>query len=419
MDVWPAKTDGGVAIDRGAVPLTPNRPLSDRPVVMFHWQPSSFHGWGVYGLNLMLNWAKRRDLSICCARPVELSHIDVNPVERWAIEEILTSSRDAYARLKGLQGKVRLSCPVLQALGNNLSAGGSPGQVQIFGNPNIGIVFFEWNRFDGTLGERARLYPLIVTGSTWNREVLAERGVHQAETVLQGIDTTQFHPAPKMGWLAGRFAVFSGGKLERRKGQDLVIEAFRIFAQRHRDALLVTAWSSMWPLLARSLNVNPGVQPVPFSRDRQIDVAAWTRANGIPEQQVLHLGPIPNAQMPRILREMDVGLFPNRAEGGTNLVAMECMACAVPVILSANTGHLDLIRNDNCYALQHQGRVLEPGCQDWGDSDVEEILEALEAVYCDRAEALARAHRGARMMAELTWGRQLDKLAALLRPYLN
>jgi glycosyltransferase involved in cell wall biosynthesis len=419
MDDGSAKIDGGVDIDRRAASMTERRPLSRGPVIMFHWQPSSFHGWGVYGLNLMLNWAKRRDLSICCAWPVDLSLIDINPVERWAIEEILTSSRDACARLKDLSGKVRLSCPVLQGLGNNLSAAGPPGQVQILGTPNIGIVFFEWNRFDASLGRRAELYPLIVTGSTWNRDVLAGRGVHQAETVLQGIDTTQFHPAPRMGWLAGRFAVFSGGKLERRKGQDLVIEAFRVFAQRHRDALLVTAWSSPWPRLARSLNVNPGVQPVPFGQDRQIDVGAWTRANGIPEQQVLHLGPIPNAQMPRILREMDVGLFPNRAEGGTNLVAMECMACAVPVILSANTGHLDLIHRDNCYALQHQAHVVEAGCQDWGESDVEEILEALEAVYCDRAEASARAHRGARMMAELTWGRQLDKLAALVRPYLN
>jgi hypothetical protein len=39
--------------------------------------------------------------------------------------------------------------------------------------------------------------------------------------------------------------VFSGGKLEHRKGQDLVIRAFVRFVQRHPDAVLVTAWGSL------------------------------------------------------------------------------------------------------------------------------------------------------------------------------
>ena len=54
----------------------------------------------------------------------------------------------------------------------------------------------------------------------------------------------------------------------------------------------------------------------------------------------------PNVGMPHVLHEADVALFPNRAEGGTNLVAMECLASGIPTILSANTGHLDLLRGD-------------------------------------------------------------------------
>jgi glycosyltransferase involved in cell wall biosynthesis len=128
---------------------------------------------------------------------------------------------------------------------------------------------------------------------------------------------------------------------------------------------------------------------------------------------------VPNAQMPRVLREMDVALFPNRAEGGTNLVAMECMACGIPTILSANTGHLDLIQDGNCFPLVRQGRVPDPGCQDWGESDIEEIVESLETVYRERPEAQARGRRGAEIMAELTWARQSDTFAALIRSYLN
>ena len=142
-----------------------------------------------------------------------------------------------------------------------------------------------------------------------------------------------FHPAPKQGLFADRFVVFSGGKLERRKGQDLVVLAFRVFAQRHPEALLVTAWSSPWSQVARTLEKNAAVKPVSYRPDGQVGVLTWVQANGIPRRQVVDLGPVPNAEMARILREVDVALFPNRAEGGTNLVAMECMACGLPTIL--------------------------------------------------------------------------------------
>ena len=67
----------------------------------------------------------------------------------------------------------------------------------------------------------------------------------------------------------------------------------------------------------------------------KVDYGVWTRDNGIAANQFLDRGAVPNALMPPVLREMDVALFPNRSEGGTNLVAMECMACGVPTILSA------------------------------------------------------------------------------------
>ena len=105
--------------------------------------------------------------------------------------------------------------------------------------------------------------------------------------------------------------------------------------------------------------------------------------------------------MPTILREMDVAVFPNRAEGGTNLVAMECMACGLPVILSRNTGHIDLIENDNCYTLDDQRQTTRgfagiDGVQGWGESQIDEAVERLEQVYVDRAEA-KHAFRRARV----------------------
>ncbi len=393
--------------------------LTRKPTVMFDWGVSSYFGWGIIGLNLMLNWARRPDLSVCCLMPINPNDLALNPLERAIIDPALRQSREAWNRLRGA-GKVRVPYVVLHGLGNNLSASsGAKSGMSVFGTPSIGVPVFESTRFDNDVRERASIYPVVVAASTWNRDVLVDLGIGPVEVILQGVDTTHFHPGPRKGLFADRFVVFSGGKLEWRKGQDLVITAFRIFAQRHADALLATAWNSPWPKLAQSLNANRTLQPIPFTRDGQVDVLAWTQANGISRRQMLNLGSVPNAEMPRILREVDVALFPNRAEGATNLVAMECMACGTPTILSCNTGHRDLIGGENCYALERQKAILHPGCQGWGESDVDEIVEALETVYQNRAEAQRRGSRGAEMMGERTWAQYLDKLAALIRPYLN
>jgi len=42
--------------------------------------------------------------------------------------------------------------------------------------------------------------------------------------------------------------------------------------------------------------------------------------------------------MARVYRNSDVGLFPNRCEGGANLVLMEYMACGKPVVTVDTTG---------------------------------------------------------------------------------
>jgi glycosyltransferase involved in cell wall biosynthesis len=141
-----------------------------------------------------------------------------------------------------------------------------------------------------------------------------------------------------------------------------------------------------------------------------LDVLAWAGASGVGPDHIIDLGVMPNARMPALLREMDVALFPNRAEGGTNMVAMEAMGCGAPCILSANTGHLDLIEGDNCYPLEQQG-VLSGAegpfgdVAGWGESDIDEIVETLERAYLHRQEARERGLRGAAAQAERTWAR--------------
>ncbi len=384
----------------------------DKNHVYFQWQASSFFGWGVYGFNLMLHTAARADVTALSSCGVDEALIEVTPLERLIISQSVRSSNQVAAYLGSLgAGTMRLKATVLHAIGNDFTlATPSADGVNMVGDHNVAVTFFEDSRLSRNGVARAADYAQIITGSRWNREILEAHGVRNVTTILQGVDVTNFHPAPKSALLSDRFVVFSGGKLEYRKGQDLVVQAFAIFAERHPDALLVTAWASPFPQFAPTVNQNPAVVPLELTGG-QVDALAWTRANGIPASQVVHLGPVPNAAMPRVLREANVGLFPNRGEGGTNLVAMEAMACGVPCMLSLNTGHLDLVGDGaHCLALGQQSRVDLEGCDGWGSSDAEEMVAVLEAVYTQREAAAEIGMRGAAFMRRLSWRRQIGAL---------
>ncbi len=141
-----------------------------------------------------------------------------------------------------------------------------------------------------------------------------------------------------------------------------------------------------------------------------LDLSAWVGANGVPEEAFIDLGYVPNVLMPQVLAEADVALFPNRCEGGTNLVAMEAMAMGLPTILADNTGQRDLLAEIGGIPLTRQGQAAAPhpgaGVEGWGESDIEEILAALETVYTKRQTLPDQA---ARMMG-WAWDDQNERV---------
>ena len=129
---------------------------------------------------------------------------------------------------------------------------------------------------------------------------------------------------------------------------------------------------------------------------------------------------VSHAELARVMREeIDVAVFPNRCEGGTNLVAMEALASGVPVVLANNTGQSCLIRMvgaENCYVLNKQGLVHGQGAEGWGESDVDEVVARIEEVLADALEARKRAARAASRIRECQWERSVEEALARLPP---
>lgn len=403
-------------------PGTPNSAPAETsirvPKLVIDWQAGTQSGWGVYGLNLALHAIRSGR-----AFPVLLSTPDltgVTSLQQRLLKEALEGHRQVaeFAALHG-DKSLEIEHPVLRALGNGL---GSDTKGRLRGKHEIGVVFFEDTAFDSAAIQRGRAFDRIIAGSSWNAEVLRANGLDHVAVCLQGIDPTVFHPGPRSGWLGDRFVIFSGGKLEYRKGQDLVIAAFREFHRRHPDALLMVAWHNHWPHSMAEITTRGHVRGVPeVSVGGRLEIGRWLVSNGVPEDAFVDLGLATNFQMGQLVREADVALFPNRCEGGTNLVAMECLASGVPSILSANTGHLDLIDAECCFALADQGNVAPTrqfrGVEGWGESSIEEIIATLETVYSDREEARRRAEAGSARMLTLSWERQIGQLLTALQDF--
>jgi glycosyltransferase involved in cell wall biosynthesis len=378
-----------------------------------NWPIGSFSGWGVLGLNVarrLLNDGRHdpvpfHDLSALSEGSLETTHRERLTVNRAWIAEFAKQRPDH---------PVRAGFPVLHGLGNRLI--GLRSTPLVYGAPDLGIVFLEDTTLTGKDVERGRRFARIAAGASWTAEILRRAGLTQVSVCPQGIDPAIFRPGPPRATATDRFIVFSGGKLEHRKGQDIVIAAFRLFHERHPDALLAAAWFNPWPTLTKSMERSPWNVGAPnLDAAGAVDVASWLRTNGLPDNAFRVVPALPNTAMSGLLRQADVALFPNRCEGGTNLVAMEALACGVPTILSANTGHLDLIADVPCHPLRQQDAVL-PGAPDmgtdgWGESSVDEILDALERVYVDRAEARAIGLQAAeRMRQAWNWDLRVNRM---------
>ena len=368
------------------------------------WEVGVPSGWGMYGLNLSLELVRRGiEPALFFTNP------DLAAAPPAALAQAVERGGEWFRAFSA--GPVALDFPMLHALGDELAT--FPEFRNLRGRPNVGIPFCESAVIPPANVAYARGFDLIVAGSRWNEAMIGRCGL-PVSYCPQGVDLEIFNPGPRRGMFGGRFAVFSGGKLEYRKGQDLVVAAFQRFHTRHPDSLLVTAWHNPWPKSAREIAKSPHVSAPPQIIRGRLDIAGWVQANGIPADAIIDLGIVDHAALPALLREVDVALQPSRCEGGTNLVAMECMAVGLPVILSRNTGHLDLIGEGNCYSLDLQLPIGEitgrPELAGWGESVIDEIVQKLEAAYTDRADAAKRAAAAAAFMQGWGWPQQIDRL---------
>ena len=296
---------------------------------------------------------------------------------------------------------LELGDPVLHAIqGVNLL----PMQPQVRSTvKDVGYCFIEdslqailyrsngWRYFNGN----------VVAGSEWGARNLRDIGFKDAVAVVQGVDTDLFRPVePVQPRDPGRFIIYSGGKWEFRKGQDVAVKAAAVMMQRHPDVYLMCHWHNPWPATVGPVTARDAL------RDAKIPV---DRISGSID------GPWVHEALPHWYSSCDVGLFPNRCEAGTNLVMMEFMACGRPVIATYAHGHADVLNKSDPLILHAQKQFVHMGLDSqprglWYEPDLGEVIDRLEWAYGHRERMEAAGEVNRQRMLKFTWASAARKL---------
>jgi len=360
------------------------------------------HGWGVCGRYLASELSQQRCLQYVT---VPFKPEDIGNEDQYRQLAACYLSLEKINGSNGNQQPVSLDAPVIQTIEDSHLR---PWLIKVKGTRTIGYTFFEGCILSPEdLRWADQHYDTIAVGSSWCENVLNEHGFERTRTIIQGVDPSIFHPLGVKQRYTDQFVIFSGGKFELRKGQDIVIRAVKILQERYPDVLLVTSWYNLWPEAMNTMAASPYIKYQAPSDSYESAMRKILAINGLDLQRVIILPPLPNALMPKIYRDSDIGLFPNRCEGGTNLVLMEYMACGRPVVASNLTGHKDvlatgyacLVQARSSFDIQHNGRVFAV----WEDPDLDETVAYLDWAYHHREDLQAMGQRAASAMSSVTW----------------
>ena len=288
------------------------------------------------------------------------------------------------------------------------------------GSRNFGYTFFE-NELTPSAIERSRQYDCILAGSSWCLNKIRCHGVNNCELLLQGVDLSRFSPLPTKQD-NGQFVIFSGGKFELRKGQDLVLHAFKVLQKKYRDMILVNCWYNSWPESIRLFRFSKYIDWQVSGNDWQEFIQNIYKKNGMDPSRIITHDLIDNQNLKDLYSTTDIGVFPNRCEGGSNLVLMEYMACGKPVIASHTSGHKDILTKENALLLdrlepfqiyQEDGQLWA----DWEEPSVDQLVSQIEYAYHNRDRVRQLAVQAGNDLQEFSWTDSAKSLLNTLTKY--
>ena len=157
-----------------------------------------------------------------------------------------------------------------------------------------------------------------------------------------------------------------------------MLRAVKVLQDKYPDIWLVNCWYNLWP---ESMRLMEGSKHIRFEAREgswQEVMRRTYELNGLDASRIVTCDLMAPELLPELYRRTHLGVFPNRCEGGTNLVLMEYMACGRPAVVSYATGHTDVATADNALLLREMSEFRIVGADRkpfarWAEPSLDEL----------------------------------------------
>lgn len=347
--------------------------------------PHSRTGYGVAGSHLLRALQRQG---------VPVAFFPLGPVDPTLTPNpALQAALDAQGTYRGDLPSVRMS----QAFDLAMHAGRGP---------RIGFPIFELDTFTRRELHHLRQLDAILVCTEWARQVCLQNGLtdRPIHVVPLGVDAAVFHPGVVPERRRAETVFLQVGKLEPRKGQRELLQAFEAAFTPKDPVRLVLACGN------------------PFATREQMDAMLRPfRASRMAARITLITTELPALRdVATLMAGADCGVFPVRAEGW-NLEALEMLAMGKAVVATHCTAHTEFLTPANARLVEapdletaHEGASVGRWAA-WGPAQHFQLVAHLRAVHEARqAGTLGVNTAGVETAARFSWDRAASRLLEAL-----
>ncbi len=241
-----------------------------------------------------------------------------------------------------------------------------------------GYNFFGWPISQIMRKRRARKLNGKISVSRPAMEFASKYIPGPYEIIPNGIDLEHFSPhvPPIERFCDGKFNILFVGRLEKRKGLNYLIKAYRQVKKEYPESRLIV--------------VGPGSRPRK-KHEKQV------RRMGLGD--VVFVGSVSYDELPRYYKTADVFCSPATGRESFGIVLLEAMALGKPVVASNIPGYASVMTHGK------EGLLVPP-------KDVNELARALMSLMADESRRQQMGDRGLLTARDYDWGQIAQRIEA-------
>jgi glycosyltransferase involved in cell wall biosynthesis len=273
---------------------------------------------------------------------------------------------------------------------------------------HIGFPIFELDSFTTEEIHQLNSVDMLFVPSYWAVQVLENNKVNTVKALVPlGVDREIFSPA--LVNIKKTTIFMNCGKWEKRKGHDILAQAFNLAFNPNDDVQLIMHCNNPFLSPAKQREWELIYEKSKLGKSGKIHISKTRLDN--------------QYELARYMRTADCGVFPSRAEGW-NLELLEFMSLGKTVIATDYSAHTQYVNKENCCLIHCDGlEYAEDGIwfnkqgkwATWGKNQTEQLVEHMRTVHKLKQENTLTINKsGIDTAKKFTW----DNSVNLMEEYL-